>query len=37
MSSTKATLNLELDVIDGIEALAQRGQYSTERFLFNSA
>ena len=29
--------DLSLAVIEGVEARAQRGQYDTERFLFNSA
>ncbi len=29
--------DLAIAVIDGVEARAQRGQHSTERFLFNSA
>ncbi len=29
--------DLAIAVIDGVEARAQRGEYSAERFLFNSA
>ncbi len=29
--------DLALAVIEGVEARAQKGQYATERFLFNSA
>ena len=29
--------DLALAVIEGVETRAQRGQYDTERFLFNSA
>ena len=29
--------DLAIAVIQGVEARAQRGQYDTERFLFNSA
>ncbi len=29
--------DLTIAVIEGVEARAQRGQYDTDRFLFNSA